>query len=199
MTEATTKSTMEEYVTKARNDYYSGITKTMINGKTAYELKEKFLDDLQNNAFSGTNGEDTVEHIENFLKIVDPLVLPNVSYERLRLAVFPLSLTGEASKWLREEPQCSITTWGDLTIRFFGKCYPPSRTGRMAETKAKGDDEIALTNGKVFDLEKEYSNDDEWYEALEDVKLKDEALKNKAIMEGLINKDDESYDEAWKR
>ncbi|GJV18147.1 hypothetical protein Tco_1363470 [Tanacetum coccineum] len=31
-----------------------------------------------------------------------------------------------------------------------------------------------------------------WYEALKDVKLKDEALKNKAIMEGIINEDDES-------
>ncbi|GKA08420.1 hypothetical protein Tco_0687751 [Tanacetum coccineum] len=52
----------------------------MINGKAAYELKGKFLDDLRNNDFSETNGEDEVEHIENFLKIVDPLNLPN-TYE----------------------------------------------------------------------------------------------------------------------
>ncbi|GJS33754.1 hypothetical protein Tco_0532136 [Tanacetum coccineum] len=39
----------------------------------------------------------------------------------------------------------------------------------------------------------------EWYEALEDGKLKVEALKNKATMEGLIDKDEESYDEAWRR
>nr|GEY74412.1 hypothetical protein [Tanacetum cinerariifolium] len=75
MTEPTTK----EYVNKTRGDYYSGITKTMINGKAAYELKGKFLDDLRNNAFSGTNGEDAVEHFENFLKIVDPLDFPNVN------------------------------------------------------------------------------------------------------------------------
>ncbi|GKB31862.1 hypothetical protein Tco_0871263 [Tanacetum coccineum] len=35
-------------------------------------------------------------------------------------------------------------------------------------------------------------HDLEWYEALEDVKLKDEALKNKAIIEGMIDDDDES-------
>ncbi|GKD72111.1 hypothetical protein Tco_1330393, partial [Tanacetum coccineum] len=29
-----------------------------INGKRAYELKGKFLDDLRDYAFSGTNGED---------------------------------------------------------------------------------------------------------------------------------------------
>ncbi|GJW20779.1 hypothetical protein Tco_0460859 [Tanacetum coccineum] len=33
----------------------------------------------------------------------------------------------------------------------------------------------------------------EWYEALEDGKLKDEALKNKSIMEGMIDDDDESH------
>ncbi|GKA75962.1 hypothetical protein Tco_0782340 [Tanacetum coccineum] len=38
----------------------------------------------------------------------------------------------------------------------------------------------------------------EWYEALEDSKLKDEALRNKAIMEGLIS-DDESSNDCWKR
>ncbi|GKD71908.1 hypothetical protein Tco_1325998 [Tanacetum coccineum] len=94
MTKAMKKLITEEYITKAQDDYYSSITQTMINRKTAYELKVKFLDDLQNNAFSGTNGEDVVEHIENFLKVVDPLVLPNVSYERLRLAVFHISLSG---------------------------------------------------------------------------------------------------------
>ncbi|GKB41464.1 hypothetical protein Tco_0886406 [Tanacetum coccineum] len=35
----------------------------------------------------------------------------------------------------------------------------------------------------------------EWCEALKDGKLKDEALKNKAIMEGMIDKDDESHNE----
>ncbi|GKA53084.1 hypothetical protein Tco_0746399 [Tanacetum coccineum] len=34
------------------------IKEMMINGKVAYELKGKFLDDFQNNAFTGTNGED---------------------------------------------------------------------------------------------------------------------------------------------
>ncbi|GKE72736.1 hypothetical protein Tco_1534777 [Tanacetum coccineum] len=38
----------------------------------------------------------------------------------------------------------------------------------------------------------------EWYEALEDIELKDEDLRNKAIMEGLIS-DDESSNDCWKR
>ncbi|GJX86180.1 hypothetical protein Tco_0336954 [Tanacetum coccineum] len=41
--------------------------------------------------------------------------------------------------------------------------------------------------------------DFEWYEALKDGKLKEEALKNKAIMEGIIkDEDNESSNEGWR-
>ncbi|GJY62924.1 hypothetical protein Tco_0464384 [Tanacetum coccineum] len=40
--------------------------------------------------------------------------------------------------------------------------------------------------------------DYEWYEALKDSELKEQALRNKAIMEGLIS-DDESSDDGWRR
>ncbi|GKC58565.1 hypothetical protein Tco_1086163 [Tanacetum coccineum] len=99
------------------------------------ELKGKFLDDLLNNAFCGTNGEDAVEHIDYFLKIVDPIKLPNVNYEGIRLAIFSISLVGNASKWF-DEFKGSITTWIDLTEKIFGKYYPPSRIGRITVTKA---------------------------------------------------------------
>ncbi|GKF85728.1 hypothetical protein Tco_0253555, partial [Tanacetum coccineum] len=58
------KSSMETFVPNDKANYYSEITSITVNGKNAYELKGKFLDDLHNNAFSGTNGKDTVEHIE---------------------------------------------------------------------------------------------------------------------------------------
>ncbi|GJS33637.1 hypothetical protein Tco_0532019 [Tanacetum coccineum] len=53
------KSTIKGFETNDQADYYSGITSITVNGKNAYELKGKFLDDLHKNAFSGTNGEDT--------------------------------------------------------------------------------------------------------------------------------------------
>ncbi|GJU40685.1 hypothetical protein Tco_1193642 [Tanacetum coccineum] len=49
---------MRKIVTNDQADYYSGITSITVNGKNAYELKGKFLDDLHKNAFSGTHGED---------------------------------------------------------------------------------------------------------------------------------------------
>nr|GEU83345.1 hypothetical protein [Tanacetum cinerariifolium] len=39
----------------------------------------------------------------------------------------------------------------------------------------------------------------EWYEALKDSEVKEEALRNKAIIEGLIDEDDESSNNDWRR
>ncbi|GJV01430.1 hypothetical protein Tco_1334999 [Tanacetum coccineum] len=71
------KSSMETFVLNDKADYYSGIKSITVNGKNAYVLKGKFLDDLHNKAFSGTNGKDAVELIEYYLKIIDPIRLPN--------------------------------------------------------------------------------------------------------------------------
>ncbi|GJV71223.1 hypothetical protein Tco_1491218 [Tanacetum coccineum] len=49
---------MEEFATNDKTNYYSRIASIMVNGKRAYELKVKFLDDLRDNVFNGTNRED---------------------------------------------------------------------------------------------------------------------------------------------
>nr|GFB75991.1 hypothetical protein [Tanacetum cinerariifolium] len=89
---------------------YSGITSITVNGKNAYELKGKFLDDLRNNVFSRTKGEDAFKHIEYFLKIIDLIDLPNVNQDKLRVVVFPISLVGDAWKWF-DEIKGSIDSW----------------------------------------------------------------------------------------
>ncbi|GJW15334.1 hypothetical protein Tco_0019467 [Tanacetum coccineum] len=85
------KPTTKEFAANDQANYYSGITSIKVNGKNAYELKGKFLDDLHNNAYSGTNGEDAIDHIEYFLRIVNPIDLPNVNQDKLRVLVFPIS------------------------------------------------------------------------------------------------------------
>nr|GEW73660.1 hypothetical protein [Tanacetum cinerariifolium] len=47
MADKEAKSTTRKLVTNDQANYYSRITIIMVNGKNAYELKEKFLDDLQ--------------------------------------------------------------------------------------------------------------------------------------------------------
>ncbi|GJT63102.1 hypothetical protein Tco_1006635 [Tanacetum coccineum] len=59
----------------------------------------------------------------------------------------------------------------------------------------RGDDEAELTDEESSDDEDEVAKDYEWYEALKDSELKEEALRNKAIMEGLIEEDDDDEKE----
>ncbi|GJY68200.1 hypothetical protein Tco_0471182 [Tanacetum coccineum] len=117
---------METFATSDKAGYYSGITSITVNGKNAYELKGKFLDDLHNNAFNGINGKDAVEHIEYYLKIIDPINLPNVDHDKLRVVVFLISLARGARRWFDRTKE-SITCWVDLTAKNFGKYYPLSR------------------------------------------------------------------------
>ncbi|GJX72158.1 hypothetical protein Tco_0309329 [Tanacetum coccineum] len=118
------KSSMETFMPNDKAGYYYRITSIMV--KNAYELKGKFLDDLHNNAFSGTNGKDVVEHIEYYLKIIEPIKLPNVDHDKLRVVVFLILLVGGARRWFDGIKE-SITYWVDLTANFFRKSYPPSR------------------------------------------------------------------------
>ncbi|GJU78034.1 hypothetical protein Tco_1275104 [Tanacetum coccineum] len=55
---------MEQYMSKTREDYGSGITRPTINQDTPFELKGQFLKELRDNTFSGSEQEDGNEHIK---------------------------------------------------------------------------------------------------------------------------------------
>ncbi|GJV00350.1 hypothetical protein Tco_1329620 [Tanacetum coccineum] len=254
------KSSMETFAPNDKADYYSGITSIIVNGKNAYELKGKFLDDLHNNAFCGTNMKDVVEHIEYYLKIIDPIKLPNVDHDKLRVVVFPISLAGGAlwGYWKMGGDEIKVSDdessdleeyWSDkeetvknlkIETNVFDYETPLCLAFNEFNYLLKVYDKPWLDNGiwnepkpvkhtcKSFNYktgcsewptyswrEDSYCNggdlpgayhignslhyqDLEWYKALEDSELKNEALRNKAIMKGLIN-DDESSNDCWKR
>ncbi|GJU78318.1 hypothetical protein Tco_1275388 [Tanacetum coccineum] len=280
------KSSIEIFAPNDKADYYSGITSITVNGKNAYELKGKFLDDLHNNAFSETNRKDAVGHIEYYLKIIDPIKLPNVDHDKLRIVVFPISLAGdiftkgalwdywkiggdeievsnnessdleeylsdkeETAKNLKietdvfdyETPLCLafnefnyllkvdldlltkdimgfktyedykddwIYEWNENVPWVYDKpwlddviwkelkpikhtCKPFNYKTGCSEWPTCSWREDGYCNGGNLPRAYHIGNslhyqDLEWYEALEDSELKDEALRNKAIMEGLI-------------
>ncbi|GKE90052.1 retrovirus-related pol polyprotein from transposon TNT 1-94, partial [Tanacetum coccineum] len=49
------------------------------------------------------------------------------------LRAFPVSLTRAASRWLRNQPSGSITTWEVLKTKFLNKYCPPARTAKKIE------------------------------------------------------------------
>ncbi|GJZ04882.1 hypothetical protein Tco_0538157 [Tanacetum coccineum] len=96
--------TMEQYMSKTRTDYGSGVARPNIEEKDSFELKGQFLKELLENTFSGSDNEDANKHIEKVLEIVDLFHVPNITEDQLMLRVFPISLSGAAIRWLRNEP-----------------------------------------------------------------------------------------------
>ncbi|GJY42563.1 hypothetical protein Tco_0429833 [Tanacetum coccineum] len=112
---------------------FVSVARPKIDNKDQFELKGQFLKELRENTFSGSDNEDSNEHIEKVLEIVDLFHVPNITVDQLMLRVFPISLTRAASHWLRNEPTGSIKTWEDLKIKFLNKYCPPSRIAKKME------------------------------------------------------------------
>ncbi|GKC64152.1 hypothetical protein Tco_1096750 [Tanacetum coccineum] len=158
--------------------------------------KGKFINDLHKNAFDETNGEDAVKHIEYFLRIVDPIDLPYVNQDKLRVVVFPVSLSDEdetaeifrietnlfdyetslceefkeINYLLKINPDLLTKTLKDLRLMRITKM-----TGSMNGIKHT----IGNMPGAYIIGNSLHYQDYEWYEALEEGELKDEALRNK--------------------
>ncbi|GKB60973.1 hypothetical protein Tco_0917159 [Tanacetum coccineum] len=118
---------------KTRADYGSGVVRPKIEDKDNFELKCQFIKELRTNTFIGSNHEDANEHIEKVLEIVDQLYIHYITIDQVMLRAFPMSLTGAASRWLRNKPTGSITTWEDLKTKFLRKYCLPARTTKKIE------------------------------------------------------------------
>ncbi|GKB65299.1 hypothetical protein Tco_0921485 [Tanacetum coccineum] len=79
----TMTETMEQYMSKTRGDYGSGVTRPTINQDTHFELKGQFLKELHDNTFSGSEHEDANEHIKKVLEIVDLFHIPKITHSSL--------------------------------------------------------------------------------------------------------------------
>ncbi|GJS16884.1 hypothetical protein Tco_0411356 [Tanacetum coccineum] len=106
--------------------------------------------------------------------------------------------------WVDEKPWTNIGVWMKPTL-VKHTCNPFNYKTGCLELPTYSWKEDGYCNGGnlpgTYIIEnKLHYQDYEWYEALEDGELKDLALRNKAIMEGFINEDDnESRDEQKRR
>ncbi|GKB46944.1 hypothetical protein Tco_0897697 [Tanacetum coccineum] len=95
----TMAETMEQYMSKTRANYGSGVARPKIEDKNNFKLKGQFLRELRFNTFSGLDHEDANEHIKKVLEIVDLFHIPNITIDQVMLRAFPISLTGAATKY----------------------------------------------------------------------------------------------------
>ncbi|GJW75497.1 hypothetical protein Tco_0134867 [Tanacetum coccineum] len=77
--------TMEQYMSKTQTDYGLRVARPKIDNKDQFELKRQFLNELQENTFSGSDNEDANEHIKKVLEIVDLFHVPNITVDQLML------------------------------------------------------------------------------------------------------------------
>ncbi|GJT62231.1 VIER F-box protein 2, partial [Tanacetum coccineum] len=223
------------------------ITSIMVNGKDAYELKGKFLDDLHKNAFNGTHGEDaelcrTTESwgvmklsqqmkklpiLRKLITMMDKKSMKNLfDYEtplcekfkefNYLLKIDPDLLTkdiegfktygeykddwiyewNENVPWVHEKPWTDTGVWTEpAPVKHY--CKPFNYESGYSEWPTCSWKKDGYYNGRNLPGAYIVGNtlryqDLESYDALKDSELKDEALRNKAIMEGLIDEDDES-------
>ncbi|GKC52869.1 hypothetical protein Tco_1075614 [Tanacetum coccineum] len=97
MTGVMTELILRECMENARAE--SSLAKPKIDNNVKIELSKEHLKELCNNAYSGSEEEDMIGHIAKVLEILDLIKIPNVDTNRLRVHVFPFSLTGAARKW----------------------------------------------------------------------------------------------------
>ncbi|GJV38910.1 hypothetical protein Tco_1417350 [Tanacetum coccineum] len=155
----------------------------MFNGKRAYELKGKFLDDLHDNAFSGTNGEDA----NNGQEGVDDEEFSDVEKannddEQETAEIFRI----ETNLFDYETPP-----WSEDGVPYdmCDHIYKPFRfkNGKAKWPTCNSNEDGFCNGGELPGMVRigymTYFHDYEWYDELADMNLKEEALKQKAIYE----------------
>nr|GFB45942.1 hypothetical protein [Tanacetum cinerariifolium]GFB65423.1 hypothetical protein [Tanacetum cinerariifolium] len=120
-------------MSKTRDNYGSRIARPEIEDKYHLELKGRCLKELQDNTVSGMDHEYANEHIEKVIEIINLFHIPNITQDQVMLRAFPMTLTGVASRWLRNKPFGSIKTWEDLKTKFLRKYCPPTQTTNKME------------------------------------------------------------------
>ncbi|GJV08939.1 hypothetical protein Tco_1346595 [Tanacetum coccineum] len=139
--------TMEQYMSKTRTDYGSGVSRPKIDNKDKFELKGQFLKELRENTFSGSDNEDANEHIEKVLKIVDFFHVPNITILDSR-GVVPTKTAAYAKTTIQEMAKYS-KKWHNGTSR--GRSTETS--DRLAAIQAQLNNlgrEIKKLNEKVY-------------------------------------------------
>nr|GEY89680.1 hypothetical protein [Tanacetum cinerariifolium] len=105
--------------------------------------------------------------------------------------------------WVHEKPWMDYGAWKEPTP--VTHCCQPFnyKTGCLEWPTCSSRNDVYCNEGNLpgaYIIENSlHYQDYKWYEALEDGELKEEALRNKAIMEGIIDDDDESSYERQKQ
>ncbi|XP_015166432.1 uncharacterized protein [Solanum tuberosum] len=104
------------------------------DGNVMFEVTSATLQFIHSRGlFGGLEHEDPHEHVQSFVEVCTPLSFKNLSQKSIRFCLFPLSLTGGATKWLVERPNNSIKSWEELVMTFHERFFPSSRMMKLRD------------------------------------------------------------------
>ncbi|GJV80937.1 zinc finger, CCHC-type containing protein [Tanacetum coccineum] len=122
--------TLGDYSRPSHKGYQNAIE--LPKGAKVSPLRSDTIRLVQNGcAFQGYMSEDPIQHLKDFLKIVDSIYLNGATRNTTRLRLLCFSLCDQAIKWLDRLPAGSISTWDDLTTCFLAQLFPPGRTAKL--------------------------------------------------------------------
>ncbi|GJW52384.1 hypothetical protein Tco_0093735 [Tanacetum coccineum] len=136
--------TMEQYMSKTRDEIRSGVARPTIDADIQFEIKGQFLKELRDNTFSGSRHEDANEHIKKVLEIVDLFHVPRITQDQHMPRAFLVSLTGAASCLGEPKPTRMSLELADRSIQ-----YP---RGIAEKVLIKFDKFILLINFVILDM-----------------------------------------------
>ncbi|GKB94027.1 zinc finger, CCHC-type containing protein [Tanacetum coccineum] len=109
--------TLEDYSRPSHEGYQNTIE--LPDGNNVVPLRSDTIRLVQNGcSFYELRSEDPIQHLKNFLRIVDSIDLSGATRNTTYLRLFHFSLSDQAINWLDRLPAGSISTWDDLTTRF---------------------------------------------------------------------------------
>ncbi|GKA43097.1 hypothetical protein Tco_0735757 [Tanacetum coccineum] len=129
------------------------IARPKIDEKAQFKLKGKFLKELRDNTFSGSDNEDANEHIEKVLEIVDLFHIPNITQDQM-----------EENNYFQQDPDETLYQALELFMELLLRCPQHYLTdmqevisfykGLDVPTRQILDSECAIPSLKAADVKK---------------------------------------------
>ena len=98
------------------------------NQRKDFELKPKYLSLVSQHPFRGLPHENPIDHIEALEDFVSNIKVHGVSEDYLFCKLFPHSLAGDATHWLKQLQPGSLTCWSDIKSVFLNNFFDDART-----------------------------------------------------------------------
>nr|GEZ17788.1 MAK10-like protein [Tanacetum cinerariifolium] len=122
--------TLGDYSKPSHEGYQNSIE--LLEGAKVPPLRSDTIRLVQNEcSFHELMSDEPIQHLKDFLRIVDSIDLNGATRNTTRLRLFCFSLRDQAINWLDRLPAGSISTWDDLTTRFLAQFFPPGRTTKL--------------------------------------------------------------------